>query len=97
MSIDSSLAAKRDEVHFLFFAGFEADGRSGGDIEAHAARGGAVEFESGVHFEKMIVTADLNGTVASVANYQGTYRPAGVQFNFRTIEQELTRMHALSY
>jgi len=97
MTIDSSLAAKRDEVHFFFLARFKADGRSGRDIEAHSARGGPVKFESGVHLEEMIMTADLNRTVAGMAHYQRTYRPAGVQFNFRAIEEELTRVHALSY
>ena len=67
-AVDDALAGEGDEGDGAFVAGFEADGGAGGDVEAVAAGGGAVEFEGGIDFEEMEVAADLDGAVAGVGD-----------------------------
>ena len=67
-AVDDALAAKGDEGDVAFLAGFEAGGGAGGDVEALAAGGGAVEAEGGVGFGEVVVAADLDGAVAGVGD-----------------------------
>jgi len=67
-SMDGATASEFDELDFFFFAGLEADCSSGGDIEAQAICGGAIEGQSAICLEEMEMTADLDWTVAGVAD-----------------------------
>ena len=58
----------RDEPDLAGLAGLEADGGAGGDVEAAAARGGAVEVERRVGLGEMVVRADLDRPVAGVGD-----------------------------
>jgi hypothetical protein len=60
-------AAEGNQRHPLFFSRLEATPRSGRNVQVHAASFLAVKYQSAIHFKKMIVTSDLNGTIASVA------------------------------
>ena len=44
----------------------EAHGRTGGDVEPLATRGGAVELKAGVGLGEVVVGADLDGPVGGV-------------------------------
>src|SRR5712671_2092707 len=52
------------EVDGFGVAGLEADGGAGGDVEALAVGGGAVEFQGSVGFDEVVMAADLDGAVA---------------------------------
>ena len=66
MSQHQAIAGIFRQLDFFLFARFEADGSPCGNIQAHAARHCAVEMESVVYFEKMIVAPDLHRTVVFV-------------------------------
>ncbi len=57
-----------DEVDGFGFAGLEADGGPGGNVETEAVGAGAVEAEGGVGLDEMIMAADLDGAVAEVGD-----------------------------
>ena len=66
-----------DEGDVAGLAGFEADGGAGGDVQALAAGGGAVEAQGGVGFGEVVVGADLDRAVAGVGDGEGgAGRPA---------------------
>ena len=75
-----AVAGEGDQFDFAGVAGLEADGGAGGDVEAEAAGGGAIEVQGGVDFEEMEVAADLDGAVAGVGDGEGDELEAGVGF-----------------
>src|SRR5579883_3220450 len=70
-AVDLALAGERDEAHLAALAGLEADRRAGGNVEAEAARPGAVEFQRRIGLEEMVVRADLDRPVAGIGDLQG--------------------------
>src|SRR4051812_2330711 len=56
-AVDGLLAGHGDELDVAGLAGFEADRRAGGDVEAHAAGLLAVELQRRVGLEEMVVRA----------------------------------------
>ena len=79
--VGAGSAADGDEGDGLFIARLEADGGGGGDVQAHAVGGVAVEFQRAVHFEEMEVGTHLNGTVARVVDLEGDGLAAFVELN----------------
>src|SRR5437868_14347218 len=77
-AVDRALAGERDELHIAGLAGLEADGGAGGDVEAHAARFLAVEFQRGIGLEEMVVRADLDRAVAGVGDRERHGLAAGI-------------------
>ncbi|MNM80913.1 hypothetical protein D3C81_928960 [compost metagenome] len=72
------------QVHQLDIAAlsrFEAHGGAGGNVQAHAATGGAVEGQGVVGFEKVIVRADLDRPVAAVGHRHADRAAADVEFD----------------
>src|SRR3954451_22665424 len=93
MSQQDAGAAELDEFHFFLLAGFEADGSACGDVEPHAARRFAIEFERVVHFEEMVMTADLYGAVAGMPHDHAGHFSAGVRNNGIRLQEPLTWFH----
>src|SRR5665213_3712054 len=75
-------SAEGYESHLLFLAGFKSHSGPGGHIEMHPSRLFTVERESSVHFEKVIMAADLNRTIACVANENRRLFPPGIGQNW---------------
>jgi hypothetical protein len=75
---DVAVAGEGYEFDFAGVAGLETDGCAGGDVEAEAARGGAIEIERGVDLEEMEMAADLDGAVAGVGHGDSDEFEAGI-------------------
>jgi hypothetical protein len=63
-----SRAAEGDKTDAMNLASLEADGGSGGDVEAPTEGKPAVESQRAISFEKVEVRANLNGAVAGVGD-----------------------------
>lgn len=87
---NSLLAAVRNEADAMGLAGFEADGRAGGDVESAAKGSRAVEAESGVGLEKVVVGAYLHCAVAGVDDVKLDDVAAGVDFDVAIAVQDGT-------
>src|SRR5919201_1362490 len=81
VAVDLARARQLDELDLLLLARLEADGRAGGDVQAHAVGLGAVEVERAVDLEEVEVAADLYGAVARVAHEHDGRPAAGVRLN----------------
>ena len=64
----SPQAAKGDECYLFLFSGLEAHAGAGGNVEMHTERLVAIERKGAIHFEEMIVTSYLNGTVSGMSH-----------------------------
>src|SRR5689334_12611823 len=65
---NNRVAANTDEIHSFAFAGLETNGRSSGNIQAHAVGFAAIKTQRRVRFDEMIMAADLNRTIAKVGD-----------------------------
>src|SRR5262249_4424532 len=74
-------------------AGLETDGRSGRDVESHSICGLAVKIEITIHFKKMAVRPDLNGTIAKIFHFNSNRAAAGIRFDRFGPQDELSRNH----
>lgn len=63
-----ALPGEGDQFHLALITRFEACGIACGDVQTEAARSGTIKAQSRVGLEEMVVTADLNGTVAGVGH-----------------------------
>ena len=90
---DAALAGERHEADLAGLARFETDGGPGGDVEAPAARGGAVEIERRVDLGEMVVAAHLHGAVAGVDDGQGDRAAAFVQRDLALGGEDFPRNH----
>jgi hypothetical protein len=76
-SRDDARAAEGDQPHRARLARLEARRGAGGDVEAHPARGGAVEAQGGIRLGEVVVAADLDRPVAGIGTSSSvTGRPA---------------------
>ena len=75
-------AAETDERDLFALAGLKSDGGAGGNVEAHAERRRPIEFQRLVHFEEMIMRADLDRAIAGIDHGERGSRPAGVELDF---------------
>ena len=66
MAVHDAGAGKRNQSDLFFFTRLESRGRAGGDIQAHAVGGAAIEMQGAVDFIEMIMAADLNGAIAGI-------------------------------
>jgi hypothetical protein len=74
--VHDPLAGERDQLDAALLARLEAHGGARGDVQAHAARRGAVEAERRVGLGEVIVRADLDRPVAGVLDDDGDGRAA---------------------
>jgi hypothetical protein len=75
-------AAEADKRHLFALTRFKANGRAGGNVEAHAERRRSIGVQRLVHFEEMIVRADLNRTIAGIDHGERGARPASGKLDF---------------
>ena len=66
VSEDLTRAREFHQFHGLFFPWLKPHGSSRGDVQPHPARLVTIELQSVVHFEEVIVAADLDRTIAGV-------------------------------
>src|SRR5712671_7598923 len=93
-TIDDSLAGERHELDVAGLPRLEPHRGAGGDIEPHAARLFAVEFQRRIGFEEMIVRADLDRAVAGVGDVKRHGLAAGVEFDLAVLDEEFTGDHS---
>lgn len=101
---DHAVAAKRDQADFARLAGLEAHGGPSGDIEAHATGLFAVKAQAGIGLVEVIVRADLDGTVASIGDFEDNLGGIGIEKDFAGLGDDfawdhgcLTRLGARSH
>src|SRR5713226_8951892 len=82
------------ELHDPRLTGLEAHGRSGGDIQAEAARLFPIEAERIVGLVEMIMRADLDRPVSSIGDLEGDGRAAGVQLDVARARENFAGNHA---
>src|SRR5215471_4393133 len=70
-----------------------ADGVTGGDVEVHAPRDGAIEHEAAVHLEEGEVRADEDGVVGAVLHVDLRGAPARVEGDRPLPEEDLAGGH----
>src|SRR5579863_1150777 len=95
-AVDGALSRQRDEMHLAGLTGFEPHGGAGGDVEPHAARFLAIEFQRRVGLEEMIVRADLDRAVSGIGNRERDRLPAGVEFDLAVLDEEFAGDHFIS-
>ena len=86
-SVDGARAGKRHQVDFARLAGLEAHRRAGGNIEPHAARFLAVEFQRRIGLEEMIVRADLDRPVAACSRPKASRLAAFVELDLAVLDE----------
>ena len=80
-SINHASAAKLRQLDFFFFSRFESHRRSCRDIEPHSVRRATIKCELAIYLEKMIVTTDLDRSVAGVAHDAAPDTTRGVRLD----------------
>src|ERR1700754_3684100 len=78
-AVDGALAGERYELHLAGLARLKAHGGAGSDIEPHAARLLAIEFQRRIGLEEMIVRADLDRPVASIGDGERDRLATGIE------------------
>ena len=94
--MDDTVAAEGHEPDLARLAGLEAHRRAGGDVEAHAARGRAVEAQRGVGLVEMVVRADLDRPVAGVGDLEAQRAAARVELDVPGREDVFARLHGVT-
>src|SRR6202011_6282436 len=92
-AVDRALACERHQRHLAALARLEAHRRAGRDVEAHAARLLAIEFERRVGLEEMIMRTHLNRPVAGVGHRQPHGLAPGVERDLAFFDEHLTGNH----
>ena len=77
-----TIAGQGNQVHVAAVAGFEADGRAGGDVEPLTAGCGPVELQGGIGFSEVEMGAHLHRPVAAVGDAQRGDGSACIQLQF---------------
>ena len=85
------LSRQRHQGDFSLVARLEADGGTGGDVEAHASGLVAVELEGVIHFKKVEVRAYLDRAIAAVGDGEGDGRFSGVSVQCRLLRAGVLR------
>ena len=93
---DAAGAGVGDEADVAGLPGLEAHGGAGGDVEAAAAGGGAVEGERGVGLGEVVVRADLDRAVAGVGDDERDRLAAGVEGDLARGGEDLAGDHRAS-
>src|SRR5262249_13248041 len=94
--VHGALAGERDQRHLARLSRLEAHGRSGRDVEPHAARLLAIELQRRVGLEEMIVRSDLDRPVAGVGRRQRHGLAAGIERDVAGLDEELAGGHVAS-
>src|ERR1700690_2548152 len=92
-AVDGAFSRERHELHVAGLSRLEPHGGAGGDVEPHAARFFAVEFQRGVGLEEMVVGADLDRSIAGIGDRQGHRLAAGIELDLAVLDEEFTGDH----
>src|SRR6516164_759769 len=92
-TIDGALAREGNELHVTGLAGLETHRGAGRDIEPHAARLLAIEFQRRIGLEEMVVRADLDRPVAGIGDGQRHGLAAGIEFDLAVLDEEFAGDH----
>src|SRR6056297_419072 len=79
--VDLAIADHRYQRYFAGLARFEAHGRTGRDVEAHAARLLALEGEAGIGLVEMVMRADLDRAIALVGDRERHHLAPGIELD----------------
>src|SRR3989442_13119612 len=93
-SVDRALAGERNERDLARLPRFKAHRGAGSDIEPHAARLFAIEFQRRIGLEEMIMRADLDRPVAGIGDRQHYRLAASVELDLAVLDEHFTRDHA---
>src|SRR5215467_3526413 len=93
--VDRALAGERNERDLARLPGFKAYRGASGDIESHAARLLAIEFQRRIGLEEMIMRADLDRPVAGIGDRQAQCLAAGIELNLAVLDEHLTGDHGV--
>ena len=97
MPEDPSPATEVYERNFFLFSGLKSHRGAGRNVKSHASRYFPVKCEGAIGFEEVIVTADLNGTIARVFNQHGSDATSNVRFNLFWFDEVFTWVHGLEF
>src|ERR1700722_8263819 len=87
-TVDGPLSRQRDEMHLAGLSRFEPHGGAGGDVEAHAARFLAIEFQRWIGLEEMIVRADLDRAVTGIGDRERDRLAASIELDIAVLDEE---------
>src|SRR5262244_3533139 len=93
--VDGALAGERNERDLARLPRFKAHRGAGGDIEPHAARFLAVEFQRRIGLEEMIMRADLDRPIAGIGDRQAQRLAAGIELDLAVLDEHLTGDHGV--
>src|SRR5262245_33620289 len=91
--VDDALAGERNERDLARLPRLKAHRGAGGDIEPHAARLFAIEFERRIGLEEMIMRADLDRPIAGVGNRQCHGLATGIELDLTLLDEHFTGNH----
>jgi hypothetical protein len=97
MPEDPPRATEGYKRNFFFFSGLKAHRGAGRNVKSHASCYFPVKCEGAIDFEEMIVTADLNGTIATVFHQHGSDATSNVRFNLFRFDEVFTWPHGLEF
>src|SRR5258705_8698639 len=86
-AIDDPLAGERHQLHVARLSRLETHRGAGGNIEPHAARFLALEFQRRIGLEEMIMRADLDRTVARIGDGERHRLAAGIEFDLAVLDE----------
>ena len=77
---DHAVTGDVNECHRAGFTGFEANRRSGRDVQPLAIGGRTIELQLRVGLDEVVVAADLDRPVTQVDDFQFDGLPFGIEF-----------------
>src|SRR5262249_13993314 len=92
--VDHALAGERNERDLACLPGFKAHRGAGGDVEPHATRLFAIEFQRRIGLEEMIVRSDLDRPVAGIGDRQRDRLAASIDLDLVVLDEHLTGDHS---
>src|SRR5262249_53474100 len=92
--VDHALAGERNEHDLARLPRLKAHRGAGGDIEPHAARLFAIEFQRRIGLEEMIMRADLDRPIAGIGDRQRHRLAASVELDLAVLDEHFTGDHA---
>src|SRR5262249_48219699 len=92
-TVDRALAGERNERDLARLPRFKAHRGAGGDIEPHAARLLAVEFQRRIGLGEVIMRADLDRPVAGIGDRLRHRLAAGVDLDLAVLDEHFTGDH----
>src|SRR6185369_17943829 len=93
---DLPIAGERDQRDVARLSGFEPHCGAGSDIEAHATGLLALELQGRVGFEKMVMRANLNWSVAAVGDGNRHSLASRIELDLAVLDELFARDHVTS-